>query len=156
MPGYGVVAADEGAGLLAWEWAVERLVASHDYWLATTRPDGRPHVMPVWGLWYDAVLWFSTSRQSYKFKHLNRDPRCTATTDNAYEPVILDGTVHVHRDEPTIRRFVDALNAKYGTDHGVDFQDPDVNATISLTPKTAFALDEADFTGTPTRWRFLT
>ena len=32
-------------GLLAWEWAHERLVASHDYWLATVRPDApaAPH-----------------------------------------------------------------------------------------------------------------
>jgi hypothetical protein len=29
-----------------------------------------------------------------------------------------------------------------------------VNAVIAITPVTAIALDEADFTGTPTRWRF--
>jgi hypothetical protein len=36
MPGYGVLGAAEGSGLLAWSWADERLRASHDYWLATT------------------------------------------------------------------------------------------------------------------------
>ncbi len=51
MPGYGLLDAAQGAGLLPWSWAVERLQRSHDYWVATVRPDGPPHVMPVWGVW---------------------------------------------------------------------------------------------------------
>ena len=46
MPGYGIVGPGEGRGLLPWSWAEERLIASHDYWVATVWPDGRPHVMP--------------------------------------------------------------------------------------------------------------
>ena len=37
-------------GMLPWSWAEERLTRSHDYWCATTWPDGRPHVMPVWAV----------------------------------------------------------------------------------------------------------
>ena len=51
LPGYGVLPSDEGSGLLPWEWAEERLTASEHYWCATVRPDGRPHLMPIWGLW---------------------------------------------------------------------------------------------------------
>ena len=51
MPGYGILPADQGSGLLSWAEAERRLTASHDYWVATVRPDGRPHVMPVWGVW---------------------------------------------------------------------------------------------------------
>ena len=40
MPDYGISSADEGEGLLPWEWAAERLSASHNYMVATTRPDG--------------------------------------------------------------------------------------------------------------------
>jgi hypothetical protein len=61
MPGYGMQRADEGTGLLPWSWAVERLTASHDYWLATTwLGKGSPHVMPVWGVWWEDALWFSS------------------------------------------------------------------------------------------------
>ena len=56
MPGYGIAGPREGSGLLPWSWAVQRLTASHDYWLATVCPDGRPHVMPVWGVWHGASL----------------------------------------------------------------------------------------------------
>ena len=45
MPGYGVLPADQGSGLLPWAEAERRLTASRDYWCATVRPDGRPHVM---------------------------------------------------------------------------------------------------------------
>ncbi|TME13797.1 MAG: pyridoxamine 5'-phosphate oxidase, partial [Chloroflexi bacterium] len=45
MPGYGILGAGEGTGLLPWSWAQERLEQSHDYWVATSGADGRPHVM---------------------------------------------------------------------------------------------------------------
>lgn len=154
MPSYGVLGADEGHGLLAWSTVEARLARAHDYWLATTWPDGRPHVMPVWGVVLDSTVWFSTSLQSRKWKNLARDPRCTITSDDAYHPVIIDGTVEVTRDEPAIQRFLDALNAKYATSYGLDFQDPDVNATLRVAPHTVISLDEDDFTGTPTRFRF--
>ncbi len=35
MPGYGILPADAGSGLLPWAWAVERLERSHNYWVAT-------------------------------------------------------------------------------------------------------------------------
>lgn len=53
-----------------------------------------------------------------------------------------------------IARFLELLNAKYSTDYAVDFLDPAVNATIRVRPTWAFGLAEADFTGSPTRWRF--
>ncbi|HEU4760074.1 MAG TPA: pyridoxamine 5'-phosphate oxidase family protein, partial [Dehalococcoidia bacterium] len=60
MPGYGISEDDEG--LLPWAWAEERLAKSHNYWVATARPDGRPHAMPVWAVWLDDRLYFSTAR----------------------------------------------------------------------------------------------
>jgi PPOX class probable F420-dependent enzyme len=154
MPAYGVAAADEGQGLLDWSWAAERLTTSHHYWLATTWPDGRPHVMPVWGAWLDDAVWCSTSLRSRKYANLARDPRCTVATDNAYEPVLVEGTATVLRDEPSRQRFLDATNSKYDTKYELDFFDPEVNAVITIAPLVAIGLDEADFTGTPTRWHF--
>jgi hypothetical protein len=51
MPDYGIARPAAGSGLLPWSWAVERLERSHDYWVATIHPDGRPNVTPVWGVW---------------------------------------------------------------------------------------------------------
>ncbi|UQT57067.1 pyridoxamine 5'-phosphate oxidase family protein [Streptomyces durmitorensis] len=43
--------------LLPWAWAAQRLTAARTYWIATTRPDGRPHTRPVWGVWLEDGLW---------------------------------------------------------------------------------------------------
>ena len=154
MPGYGVVGAAEGTGLLPWSWAEERLTVSHDYWVATTWPDGRPHVMPVWAVWDAGYLWFSSSRGSRKARNLDADPRLTVTTDNALEPVVVEGTAERVRELDARRRFIGLTNAKYDTDYSVEFLDPDVNGTYRVTPVRVIGLVEAHFTDSPTRWLF--
>ena len=154
MPGYGIVAADQGSGLLPWSEAERRLTGSHDYWCATVCPDGRTHVMPVWGIWDDGLLWFSSGLRSRKARNLAADPRCTLTTDDARDPVVLEGRAEVVTDTARIAAFVDAVNAKYDAAVTTDFQDPAVNGTFAVLPVRVFALSGADFTGSPTRWTF--
>src|SRR6476660_9856575 len=90
MPGYGIASAEAGTGLLPWAWAESRLSSSHDYWLGSSWPDGRPHLMPVWGIWMKGALWFSSSAGSRKTRNLLADGRCTAATDDALNPVVLE------------------------------------------------------------------
>lgn len=154
MPGYGVRPASEGTGLLAWDEVSKRFAASHDYWLATTRPDGRPHAMPVWGVWDGVDFWFSSSLRSRKVCNLSAQPQCVVSTADALDPVVLEGTA-VRVDEPEwIARFLGLLNAKYETEYGLDLVDPSANATVRVHPATAFALLAADFSGSPTRFTF--
>jgi PPOX class probable F420-dependent enzyme len=154
MPGYGVVPAGEGSGLLPWAEAERRLAVSHDYWCATVRPDGRPHVMPVWGVWATARLWFSTGLGSRKARNLAADPRCALTTDDARDPVVLEGTAERVTEPDRIARFVAAVNQKYDAGMTVEFQDPEVNGTYAVRPERVFALSGEDFIGSPTRWTF--
>jgi pyridoxamine 5'-phosphate oxidase-like protein len=152
MPDYGVQPAGEGTGLLPWSWAVERLTKSHDYWVATVRPDGRPSVSPVWGGWRDDALWFSCAHASRKSRNLANDPRCTITTDNAFEPVIVEGVAAMVTDHEEIAAFTAAGNAKYEVDYSVEFFA--ANALYRVAPTVVFGLLEGDFTGSPTRWSF--
>ena len=154
MPGYHVLPADKGSGLIAWAEGERRLTVSHDYWCATARPDGAPHVTPVWGVWLDGRLWFSSSLQSRKARNLENDPRCTVTTDDPQNPVVVDGVAERVADAERIAAFVDAVNAKYDADMTVDFQDPAVNGTYAVRAVTVIAMTHGDFTGSPTRWRF--
>src|SRR4051794_21455434 len=57
-PGYGI--STDSAGLLDWGWAEERLTRSRNYWVCTMREDGRPHAAPVWGIWLDDAVLFSS------------------------------------------------------------------------------------------------
>ena len=58
VPGYDFSATK--TGLLRWKWAAHRLKKSRQYWFATTRPDGAPHLMIIWGVWFEDSFWFST------------------------------------------------------------------------------------------------
>src|SRR4051812_20432159 len=154
MPGYGILPAEQGSGLLSWEEVERRLSAAHDYWVATVRPDGSPHVMPVWGVWLDQRVWFSSGLRSRKAGNLAADARCTITTDDARDPVVVDGVVERVIDPERIAAFVGAVNAKYDAGMTTEFQDPEVNGTFAVRPVRVIALSGADFTGSPTRWRF--
>ena len=154
MPGYGTLGPDQGSGLLPWSWAEQRLLASRNYWVASRWPEGRPHAMPVWGVWHDGAFWFSSSRGSRKVRNLAADPRCVVTTENAVEPVVIDGIAEVVTDPGSLARMLVLENAKYHTNYGIELLDPAVNATIQVRPRWAFGLAEGDFTGSPTRWVF--
>jgi hypothetical protein len=154
MPGYGVREPDVGTGLLAWSWAVKRLEESHDYWVATTWPGRPPHVMPLWGVWRDGAIWFSSGLRSRKARNLARDARCTVTTDDALNPVVVQGMTSRVTDLTGVQAFVDAVNVKYDTDYGIDFFDPELNGVYRVEPTWAFGLRQDDFEGSPTRWTF--
>ena len=154
MPGYGVLPADEGSGLMSWSEAERRLAASHDYWCATVRPDGAPHVMPVWGVWRDGLLWFSSGVRSRKARNLAADPRCAMTTDDPRDPVIVVGRAERVVEARLIARFLAAVNDEYQAGLGADFLDPAVNATFAVHPARVIALTGDDFAGSPTRWTF--
>ncbi len=154
MPGYGTLPADQGSGLLPWSWAAERLARSHDYWLATAGLNGTPHLMPVWAVWLDGELWFSSSNGSRKARNLGSHPRCTVSTDKPLEPVVVSGRARRVTESNLLAVMLAAENAKYGTDYGLDMVDPASNSVFALEPDWAFALDASDFTGSPTRFTF--
>ena len=151
MPGYGILEADSGKGLLPWSWAAERLRGGHNYWVATTRPNGAPHVMPVWGVWMDEKFYFSTGQQSRKARNLAANPRCVICVENAGEAVIVEGVVEEISDAEVLRQFYSAYKLKYDWDLN---QIPGLN--FAVRPRVVFGFIEAsdDFASTATRWEF--
>jgi pyridoxine/pyridoxamine 5'-phosphate oxidase len=144
-PGYGFVGAGEGDGLLPFSWAEERLAKSRNLWVHTTFPDGRPHAMPLWAVWVDGRVMFSTGRESRKAKNLAHDPHVVVTTEDGNEAVIVEGTAaRVDMDDA----FVDAYRAKYDFDIRTMSDEP----VFAVTASRVIALDEPRFTTTATRW----
>lgn len=156
MPDYGILGPGEGSGLLPWAWAQAQLDASPNYWVATVWPDGRPHLSPVWGSWLEGSLWFSCGLRARKLRNLRAEPRCTVSTQDPENPVVLAGAAEIIRDLAEIERFLTAVTAKYGATMDMDFLHPDTNATVRVTPQSAFAIRHDDFTGSPTRWDLTT
>jgi|RhiMetdeSRZDD1v2_1073273.scaffolds.fasta_scaffold1906645_1 hypothetical protein len=150
MPEYGLLAPDEGQGLLPWSWAVERLMRARNYWVATTQPHGRPHVTAVWGLWFDESFYFSTGRQSRKARNLADRPHCVVCTEDAAEAVIVEGSAALVGDPVLLRRIANVYRAKYASSF------PDDSNVYMIRPQIVFGFIEsaAEFAGTATRWRF--
>lgn len=147
MPGYGISESEEG--LLPWSWAAERLGKSHNYWVHTVRSDGRPHAMPVWGVWAGARFYFSTARTSRKAANLTANPHCVVCTENAAEAVVLEGLAEVIDDHDALRPVWEAYNAKYSWDLTGE-------SMFVVRPRTAFAFIEKpqEFEASATRWQF--
>lgn len=147
MPGYGL---PEGTkGLLPWTWARQRLEKSHNYWISTTRPDGSPHMMVIWGLWMDGAFLFSTGEKSRKGRNLAENPRCVIGTEKAHEAVIVEGVVEINNDPKLRKKFNKRYQKKYKWDMSA-FADP----VYLLRPHLAFGLYEKEFQNKATRWQF--
>lgn len=154
MPGYGIQAQDQGSGLLPWSWAAERLGRARNYWVVSVRPDGRPHSMPVWGMWDDGDFLFTSGVRSRKIKNLKADPHCVVSTEDAADPVIIEGTAAIIAEPERIARVLDLMNDKYETSIEADFLDPAINAAVAVRPRQVISMRHDDFTGSPTRWTF--
>lgn len=51
----------------------------HTSWLATTNPDGTPHVMPLGTIWMDDAYYFTSGPDTRKTKNLADSPLCVIT-----------------------------------------------------------------------------
>ena len=139
-------------GPLAWGHAEERLEGSRNYWIVTTRRDGRPHAAPVWGVWVGGSLYFGTGRGSVKGRNLARRPDLVVHLESGDDVVILEGAVEEVRDRASFDAIDAAYRAKYGM--GVDQAGDDAAVWYVVRPRAAHAWLENDFLDTATRWRF--
>ncbi len=109
-PGYGAP-----SRLLAWDAVAARLEAARHYWLATVRPDGRPHVVPLDGLWVDGLWYFGGSDEAVKHRNLVANPHASLHLEEAGSAVIVEGRCSF--DPPTkstAKRLSAASKQKYG------------------------------------------
>lgn len=150
MPGYGIKGPEEGTGLLPWKWAEDRLGKVHNFWVGTTQPDGRPHVMPVWGVWMDGGLYFSTGAKSRKARNLRANPSCVVCGEHARGQIIIEGTARRLSEPKLWKRFAAVYEKKYDFDMSGYSAEP----FYVVRPRTVFAFWEKDFVGSATRWKF--
>lgn len=103
------------AKTMAWADVEARLQAATHLWLATVRPDGRPHTVPVDGLWLDGAAWFGGSPETVKHRNLLAGGHAVLHLADAEAAVIVEGRCeHVAPDGPTVDRLIAASKQKYG------------------------------------------
>jgi nitroimidazol reductase NimA-like FMN-containing flavoprotein (pyridoxamine 5'-phosphate oxidase superfamily) len=115
--------------------------------LATASASGQPHVVPVWFLWEDGVLWISSFRTTRKVNDLEQNPKCALVVDlpkaeDGLTAVLLEGEAAI---EPTssseVRARIARVYIKYLGPQGVlekepqEWLDSPDNRLIKLAPK---------------------
>jgi hypothetical protein len=106
-------------GTTPWSLAEERLsnpAPGQTSWLATVRPDGSPHLMPIIAFWVDGAFHFLMGESTRKGRNLAAEPRCVIATGNVTLPsldLIVEGEARAVSEPAEVERLVAALR-----DHG--------------------------------------
>jgi hypothetical protein len=74
------------------------------YWLATVRPDGRPHATAVGALWEDDRVYFTSGPGTRKSRNLAADPRCTITVSLDDIDLVIEGSARRVTDPATLEK----------------------------------------------------
>lgn len=154
---------DEGAEPVPWSRARTRLAEAELYWLTTVRPDARPHVTPLVGVWADGALHFCTGPQERKARNLRDNPHVVLTTgSNALHEgldLVVEGEAARVTDARRLRELAAAWEAKYGPEWHFDVGDGAFVNTgagealvFAVAPRTAFGFAKGGYG--QTRWRF--
>jgi hypothetical protein len=158
--------ADSEAGRsqpLAWSEVEQRLTRGGWFWLATVRPDGGPHLMPVFAAWAGRSFFIASKDRARKSRNLEANSRCVISSDTGDLHVIVEGIARHVRDEAGLERAVEAFQAVYGwptriqgsqldADYGAPTSGGPPFEVYEVTPVKAFGFPTDGETTTPTRW----
>lgn len=151
---------------MPWPEARRRLADAHVYWLATTAPDGRPHLRPVLGVWVGESLHTTSSPAARKALNLAVNDRCSLSLSADAVDVVLEGTVAKVVDPAHLQRVADAYATKYGWPPTVDdgafdapcgapTAGPPPYAVYEITPTVVYGFGTDDeHAPRSTRWQF--
>jgi PPOX class probable F420-dependent enzyme len=84
--------------------------------LATSGPDGQPHVMPVWFVLDGEELVFNTGADTVKGRNLRRDGRAAVIVDEEQPPyafVHIRGRVSLSEEPEELLRFATEIGGRY-------------------------------------------
>jgi general stress protein 26 len=140
---------DDDSSLLTWDYVENRLTHSRNYWLCSVRPDGSPHVRPLWGVYLDGTLYIDGFFKSGWFRNLAADPRVAVHLEDGSDAVILEGHVQVTTSMELAQHIAEAHNLKYGS--GTGQAEP---GGYALLPDVVFAWRNSNVKDTATKWIF--
>jgi pyridoxine/pyridoxamine 5'-phosphate oxidase len=154
-----------GSEPLPWSRALKQLedVASRtSFWLATVRPDGRPHVAAVGALWVDGKFYFTSGVGTRKSRNLAENPSCVISVSLGDLDLVVEGTAAHVTDMPTLSRIASryaaqgwpasASDGAITAEYSAPSAGPGPWDLYAVTPSTAFGVATAEPYGA-TRWR---
>jgi len=68
-----------------------RLNTALNIWLATVRPDGRPHLIPIWFVTDDGRWYICTGSRSVKARNLHSNPHVALALEDGTNAYVVEG-----------------------------------------------------------------
>ncbi|HSK67475.1 MAG TPA: pyridoxamine 5'-phosphate oxidase family protein [Anaerolineales bacterium] len=100
-------------GFIPWTKIDNWLRAFRSIWIGTTRPDGRPHAVPVWYTWDGRFVYFISGRPLQKSKNLARQPWIVVHAGDGDDVIILEGKAEIVTDQAELEKVEADYRAKY-------------------------------------------
>jgi general stress protein 26 len=99
---------------LEWADVERRLVSASVYWIASTRPDGWPHVIPRDGIWLEGGLYYGGSATTVHYRNITHNPHVAVHIGDGQEAIIVEGAVEIEKPtEELATRLSDESFSKY-------------------------------------------
>ena len=158
------IATNGESATTAWQDAHARLAVVSTYWLSTSDPDGRPHVMPHFAVCEDDVIFTTAGPASRKARNLGHDPRCAISASAEGLDIVVEGSATLVRDRARLEHVVVLYTAKYGwqiravdgaydAEYGAPSAGPPPYELYEIRPSVAYGLATDEPYGA-TRWRW--
>jgi F420H(2)-dependent biliverdin reductase len=109
---------------------ISKLENEANMWVATVRPDGRPHLTPVWFAWYNDRLYICIQPDGVKARNLRQNPAISLALENGSSPVICEGRAAA-APPPYSQEVIAVFKAKYDWDITTDGE---YNYLVEITP----------------------
>lgn len=108
-----------------------RLSAARNLWVATSRPDGRPHLTPVWFIVDRDTVLICISAKSVKAANLRGNAHVSCSLEDGNNPIIFEGRARFVEPPWPVAAHT-GFKAKYDWDLRAD---TDYDLLIELTPE---------------------
>jgi nitroimidazol reductase NimA-like FMN-containing flavoprotein (pyridoxamine 5'-phosphate oxidase superfamily) len=87
------------SSFIPWRTVDLQLQATRSIWISTTRPDGRPHAVPVWYVWDGANVDFITRCDLQQARNLAHQRWVAVHAGDGDDAIIREGPVEIVPDE---------------------------------------------------------
>jgi len=156
-----------GLDPIPWSTALEKLggkqTGNGTSFLATIRPDGRPHLAGVGAIWHDGKVWIVSGPGTRKSRNLAANPVCAIAMSFEGMDLVIEGHAERVTDDATLERVAERYGADgwparvedgaFTYDYSAPSAGPPPWYVYAITPTTVYGVLAAE-PGGATRWRF--
>lgn len=107
-----------------------RLQTEQNLWLATVRPGGSPHLVPIWFAWVAGKIYLCTGADSVKVRNLMQNPHVSIALEDGNQPIVIEGLAKPIGTVP--KPVIEAFKKKFDWNISTD---DEYNQVVEIEPR---------------------